>query len=155
MPKSLAAFVFSLVVSAGLLAGQAMTAAPAHAADTVHKVAIHVDENDPARINLALNNVKNVKQYYDSIGEAVEIEVVAYGPGLHMLRADTSPVKDRISALALEVGGLVFSACGNTKAGMSKAEGKEIELLPEATVVPSGVIRLVELQEEGYAYVRP
>ena len=155
MPKSLAALVFSLVVSAGLFAGQAMNAVPAFAADAVHKVAIHVDENDSARINMALNNVKNIKQYYDSIGQAVQIEVVAYGPGLHMLRADTSPVKDRISALSLEVGGLIFSGCGNTKAGMSKAEGKEIELLPEARVVPSGVIRLVELQEDGYSYVRP
>lgn len=128
---------------------------PASAAEKVHKIAVHVDESDPARINMALNNVQNIKAYYDSVGQAVEIEVVAYGPGLTMLRADKSPVKGRIAVMALENDKLTFSACGNTHAKMSKKEGKTVELVPEAKVVPSGVVRLVELQEQGYAYVRP
>ena len=123
--------------------------------EKAHKVAIHVDENDPARMNMALNNVVNVQQYYDSIGETVDIELVAYGPGLHMFRADTSPVKDRISVMSLEMENLTFSACGNTHAAMSKKEGKTIELLDEAMMVPSGVVQLIALQEQGYAYVRP
>jgi intracellular sulfur oxidation DsrE/DsrF family protein len=126
------------------------------AADPVaHKVAIHVDENDAARMNMALNNVANVKKYYDSIGETVEIELVAYGPGLHMFRADTSPVKDRISFLSMEIDNLKFSACGNTHAAMTKKAGKEITLIEEASLVPSGVVQLIALQEQGYAYVRP
>ena len=40
-----------------------------------HKVAIHVDENDPARMNMALNNIANVITYYESIGETVDIEL--------------------------------------------------------------------------------
>ena len=141
-----------------LLAAVSMTAAvnSLMAADPVaHKVAIHVDENDPARMNMALNNVANVNKYYESIGETVEIELVAYGPGLHMLRADTSPVKDRISVLSLEIDNLKFSACGNTHAAMTKKAGKEIVLIDEATMVPSGVVQLIALQEQGYAYVRP
>jgi len=126
------------------------------AADTpMHKVAIHVDENDPARMNMALNNVANVNKYYDSIGESVEIELVAYGPGLHMFRIDTSPVKDRISTMSLELDNLTFSACGNTHNAMQKKAGKDIVLVDEANVVPSGVVQLIELQEKGYAYVRP
>jgi len=121
----------------------------------MHKVAIHVDENDPARINMALNNVANVNKYYESIGESVEIELVAYGPGLHMFRVDTSPVKDRISMLSLELDNLTFSACGNTHNAMQKKAGKDIVLVDEANVVPSGVVQLIELQEDGYAYVRP
>ena len=155
MPRSLFSLAVCLLLSGGVLAGQAIQSPIAFAGEQMHKVAIHVDESDPQRINMALNNVQNIKKYYDSIGHSVEVEVVAYGPGLHMLRSDTSPVKDRISAMSLEIDGLTFSACGNTHKGMSKKEGKEIELIAEATMVPSGVVRLVELQEEGYAYVRP
>jgi intracellular sulfur oxidation DsrE/DsrF family protein len=87
----------------------------------------------------------------------VNVEVVAYGPGLHMLRADTSPVQDRIKHLKDMAfpGKIQFSACNVTKQNMEKAEGHAISILPDATIVPSGVIRLMELQEQGWSYVRP
>src|SRR5712664_1778254 len=65
-----------------------------------HRLAVQVDVNDPAVMNLALNNVSNVAQHYSEIGHQVEIEVVAFGPGLHMLRDDTSPVKARIKSMS-------------------------------------------------------
>lgn len=120
-----------------------------------HRVAIHVDEKDPATMNMALNNIANIKKYYDSKGESVEIELVAYGPGLHMLRSDTSPVADRIAAMSLEIENLTFSACGNTHARMSEKAGKEVTLLDEAAMVPSGVVQLIALQEKGFSYIRP
>ena len=123
--------------------------------DYAHKIAIHVDQNDPALMNLALNNADNVKKYYESKGEKIAIEIVAYGPGLNMLRADASPVKDRISVMSLENPDLTFAACGNTHRKMSEKAGKDIELVSEAKMVPSGVVRLIELQEAGYAYLRP
>ena len=138
-----------------LIAGFASTSTTLSADETAHKVAIHVDENDPKRMNMALNNVANIRNFYDSKDEKIEIEVVAYGPGLHMFRADTSPVKDRIAVMSLEIDNLTFSACGNTHAVMSKAAGEKIELIEEAQMVPSGVVQLIELQEQGYAYVRP
>ncbi|NND92273.1 MAG: hypothetical protein HKN42_15545 [Granulosicoccus sp.] len=122
---------------------------------TAHKVVIHVDENDPQRMNLALNNVANINKYYDSLGESIQIELVAYGPGLHMFREDTSPVKDRLSVMALEMENLTLSACGNTHANMTKKAGKPVLLIEEAHMVPSGVVQLISLQEQGYAYVRP
>ena len=106
-------------------------------------------------MDLALNNAKNVIDYYKAKGETVTIEIVTYGPGLHMLRADTSPVKDRLAPIALENPNLAFIACGNTQANQSKAEGKPVSLLSEAKVMPSGVVRLMELQKQGYAYIRP
>jgi intracellular sulfur oxidation DsrE/DsrF family protein len=134
----------------------AVTSIHGYAGDEAdHKVAIHVDENDPARMNLALNNISNLNKYYQSKGESVTIELVAYGPGLHMFRSDTSPVKDRLSVMAPEIDNLTFSACGNTHNKMSKKAGKEITLVDEAGMVPSGVVQLIELQEQGYAYVRP
>jgi intracellular sulfur oxidation DsrE/DsrF family protein len=120
-----------------------------------HRVAIHVDENDPKRMNMALNNAHNINKYYQEKGETVAIEIVAYGPGLHMLRADTSPVKPRIEQMSLEIDNLSFAACGNTHARMSQKEGKPVPLMSEANKVPSGVVRLMELQEQGWSYVRP
>ena len=120
-----------------------------------HYLAVHVDESDRQKLNLALNNVQNVRAYYAEQGDEVVIEVVAYGPGLQMFIDGESPVADRIKAMALEGDDVTFTACGNTIANMEKNTGKQITLLEEATVVPSGVVRLIELQEEGYAYVRP
>lgn len=125
------------------------------AAEKVHYVAIHVDQKDKRVMNMALNNAQNISKYYASKGEKVVIEMVAYGPGLHMFRADTSPVKDRIEAMSLAMPHLQFSACGNTHRKMSSKAGKQIKLMSEAKMVPSGVVRLIELQENGYAYVRP
>jgi uncharacterized protein len=120
-----------------------------------HKVAIQVNQNDKAVMDLALNNAKNIADYFKAKGETVAIELVAYGPGLHMLRSDTSPVKDRISVMSLENPNMTFAACGNTQANQAKAENKPVTLISEAKVTPSGVVRLMELQKQGYAYIRP
>jgi uncharacterized protein len=133
-------------------------AAPVFAADAKpHRVALHVDQNDPAIMNLVLNNATNLMEYYHEKGEQVQIEIVAYGPGLHMLREDTSPVKDRLKHLASGTfpSSVKFSACGNTQKGMEKREGHAIPIVPEATIVPAGVVRLTELQEQGWSYIRP
>jgi uncharacterized protein len=132
-------------------------ASPGLCGEAKHRLAIHVDQNDPQVMNLALNNATNVIEYYRSKNEDVDVDIVTYGPGLHMLRADTSPVKDRlkrVQELAFP-GNVQFSACNNTKEGMEKTEGKEVPILSEATLVPSGVVRLMELQEKGWSYVRP
>ena len=91
----------------------------------MHKVAIQVNQNDKAVMDLALNNAKNILDYYKEKGETVAIEIVTYGPGLHMLRADTSPVKERIAPMSLENPNLAFIACGNTQANQAKAETNE------------------------------
>ena len=133
-------------------------ATPSFAADTKpHRVAIQVNQNDPQVMNLALNNATNVLEYYRGKNEEVEIDIVTYGPGLHMLRADTSPVQDRLKRLKEMAfpGKVQFSACNNTKQGMEKTEGKAISVVSDATIVPSGVVRIMELQEQGWSYVRP
>ena len=133
-------------------------AAPSFAADTKpHRVAIQVDQNDPQVMNLALNNATNVIEYYRAKNEDVDVDIVTYGPGLHMLRSDTSPVQDRLKRLKELAfpGKIQFSACNNTKQGMEKAEGHAISVVPDATIVPSGVVRLMELQEQGWSYARP
>ena len=127
------------------------------AAPKPRHIAIQVDQNDPQVMNLVLNNATNVIEYYRAKKQDVDIDIVAYGPGLHMLRADTSPVRDRIKRLKDMAfpSKVQFSACNNTKQGMEKAEGHAISIVPEATVVPSGVVHLMELQEGGWSYLRP
>ena len=133
-------------------------ATTALAADTrPHRVAIQVDQNDPQVMNLALNNATNVIEYYRAKNEDVDVDIVTYGPGLHMLRSDTSPVQDRLKRLKEMAfpGTIQFSACNNTKQGMEKTEGHAISIISDATLVPSGVVRLMELQEQGWSYIRP
>jgi intracellular sulfur oxidation DsrE/DsrF family protein len=122
-----------------------------------HRVSIQVDQNDPQVMNLALNNATNVIEYYRGKNEDVDVDIVTYGPGLHMLRDDTSPVKDRIKRLKELAfpGKIQFSACNNTKQNMEKVEDKAVPIIADATIVPSGVVRLMELQEQGWSYVRP
>ena len=148
--------MFRRFVTAALLSIAFATCALAADGKT-HRIAIQVDQNDPQVMNLVLNNATNVIEHYRAKNEDVDVEIVAYGPGLNMLRADTSPVQDRIKHLKDMVfpGKIQFSACNNTKQGMEKREGHAISVVPEATVVPSGVVRLMELQEQGWSYVRP
>ncbi len=135
---------------ATIMAGQA-----ALAQGKTHYVVFHVDSSDPKTQNLALNNAANITKYYESKGDTVVIEMVAYGPGLTMFIPGKSPVEDRIKTMSLQFENLSFSACGNTRRKMSAKAGHEIPIMEEATMTPSGVVRIVELQEQGYAYVRP
>lgn len=138
-----------------VLAGAAAHSDALAAGKAVHKVALHVNDNDKRRMTITLNNAENIYKYYASKGEKVQVRIVAYNAGLHMLRQDTSPVKERIARMALQYDGISFAACGNTYRKMSKKEGKKFPLINEAKVVPSGVIELIELQEKGWAYVKP
>lgn len=130
--------------------------APAAMAEGAKRVAIHVDDNDPKRMNLALNNAANIHKYYAGKGMEVEIAIVANGPGLHMYRDDTSPVKDRIATMSLEIPSISFQGCGNTHAVMTrKANGVAPEIIDEVEMIPSGAVQLMELQFDGWAYLKP
>jgi len=106
------------------------------AADTKsHRVAIQLDQNDPQMMNLALNNASNVIEYYRGKNEEVEIDIVACGPGLHMLRSDISSVQDRLKEMAFP-GKVQFSACNSTKQGMEKAGATRFPSCPTPPSYP-------------------
>ena len=73
-----------------------------------HRLALHVDQNDPGVMKLALNNASNVYNHYRERREEVAIEIVANSGGLHMLRDDTSPVKEEIRELRKQVPQVAF-----------------------------------------------
>src|SRR5258708_19433843 len=74
---------------------------------------------------------------------------------MQKVRDDASPVKARIKSMTETMPQLAFSACGNTRENMTRAEAKDIPLISQAKVVEAGVVRLMELQERGWSYLRP
>ena len=115
-----------------------------------NKVVIQVSSNDPATQKIALNNAVNLQK---ALGmDNVEIEIVAYGPGLGLLTQKSDQTK-RVASLAAQ--DIKFSACGNTIKKVTKKTGKAPVLTEGVEVVPGGVIRIMELQQQGYAYIRP
>jgi len=133
-------------------------AAPAiagQADDGTKRLAIQISDNDPATFNKALNVATNFARGMSESGDFYEIEIVTFNAGLHMLRADTSPVLDRIQSISESIPEVTFSACGNTIAGMTRKEGAAPPITEHAGVVTAGVVRLMELDEEGYFIIRP
>jgi hypothetical protein len=127
-----------------------LTGSSAFADEDVHKLVIQVSTDDVRTQNIAMNNAVNLQK---ALGQDnIIIEIVAYGPGLSMM-TPKSPASKRIPSLAMQ--DITFSACGNTKAKMEAKSGKKIELVEGVQMVPAGVLRIMELQEQGYAYVRP
>jgi len=131
-----------------------LAVAPADAAEK-HRLALQISDNDPAKMNAVLNVAANVSKYYSDKGEEVEIEIVAFNAGLHMLRADTSPVKPRLKSFKQGMPNVSFKACENTLDAMTRSEAKEPPLVENAERVKAGVVTLIELGEKGWTIVRP
>lgn len=125
------------------------------AAGRQHKLALQVSDNDAAKMDATLSVAANVSRFYAGEGDSVDIMLVAFNDGLHMLREDTSPVKTRVRAFRESMPNVSFFACGQTLQSMRRKEGKEIPLIAGVEVVPAGVVKLLQLGEQGYLLVRP
>lgn len=128
----------------------ALFAAPAVLAqggEPANRVVMQVSDNDPARWNLALNNARNLQA---DLGAAnVAIEIVAYGPGIGMVR-DDSVVGNRIDeAIAA---GVKVAACENTMRGQKLAKA---DMRAGVSYVPAGVVEIMQRQQKGWVYLRP
>ncbi len=111
------------------------------------RVVVQVSEADPARWNLVLNNVRNLQ--HDLGAANVTIEVVAYGPGIGMLKLDAVS-NSRVSDAVKD--GVYVAACENT---MRNQKLVHADMHPGVSYVPSGVVEIVRRQQEGWAYLRP
>lgn len=127
----------------------------AAAADGTHKLALQISDNSKQKMNTVMNVAVNVSKLYQERGEEIDIKIVAFNAGLHMLRPDTSPVSERISNFAASMPNVEFQACNNTRTAMAKKSGKEVPIFEFAEVVPAGVVSIIELDEKGYTVVRP
>lgn len=137
----------SVAKSARRLALACLLLAASAGAWAQNKVVFQVSDNDPAKWNLALNNVRNLQQ--DVGADKLDVELVAYGPGIHMLKMD-SPVANRVAeALGRKV---KIVACENTMAALKL---QKADMLPDLGYVPAGVTELMQRQQQGWAYIRP
>ena len=117
------------------------------AAIAQNKVVFQVSDSDVAKWNLTMNNIRNVQQELGA--DKVTIEIVAYGPGIGLLKLE-SPVGQRIAeALGQRV---QVVACENT---MTAQKLTKADMLPNIGYVPAGVVELMQKQQQGYAYIRP
>jgi intracellular sulfur oxidation DsrE/DsrF family protein len=113
-------------------------------------VVIQVSSADPKTHALALSNAVNIQKHYGI--DNIAVEIVAYGPGLSMLTKQSS-VTERVSSLMIEE--ITFTACGNTMDTIAHNTGKQPELIKGVGKVQTGLARIIELQEQGYSYVKP
>lgn len=139
--------VAALTLSAIGLAHAAETSAAKSAKSIQQKIVIQVSDNDPAKWNLALNNAQNVQEELGK--DKVDIEIVAYGPGLAMLKLD-SPSGGRVADAIKD--GVKVVACENT---MRKQKLTKDDMLPKLDYAVAGVVELAQKQQAGYAYIRP
>jgi hypothetical protein len=137
------------VFAALLLAAAAVLSSTASYAQKAerYKVVLQVSDNDPAKWNLALNNARNIQT--DLGKDNVDVEIVAYGPGLGMLKAD-SKVAPRL-AQALD-GSIGLMACENT---MRNTKVQKADMYAGISYVDAGVVHIMKRQREGWAYIRP
>jgi uncharacterized protein len=133
--------------SAAALAMLLPTLADAQSSPVKNKVVFQVSDGDPQKWNLALNNANNLK---DDLGsDNVALEIVAYGPGIGMLKSD-SPVGRRIAEALKD--GVKIVACENTMKAQMLVPA---DMLPAIGYVRAGVVELMKRQQDGYAYIRP
>lgn len=115
-----------------------------------HKVVIQISSGDIQTQTLALNNAVNLQKAYGM--DQVDIKVVAYGPGLSVLTKQ-GELSERVESLAMQ--NIGFNACSNTIAKIEAKTGSKPVLANGVEIVPGGVSHIMELQEKGYAYLRP
>jgi len=111
------------------------------------RVVIQVSDAEPAKWNLALNNARNIQT--DMGAANVDIEIVAYGPGIGMLKSD-SVVGNRVDEAGKA--GVKVVACENTMHGQKLTPA---DMLNGIGYVPAGVVELMQRQQQGWAYIRP
>jgi intracellular sulfur oxidation DsrE/DsrF family protein len=115
------------------------------------KMAIQLNSSDPLTQKMALLNARNLKAVIGK--DAIDVEVVVYGPGLGVLKKENTN-SSRIQDL-MQKYGLKVSVCEGTLKNFAKRHGKEADIIDGVARVKTGAIRLLELQEQGYHYMRP
>ena len=145
--RSIAAFAVAMLAGVGIFSAGVSHAQTQLAAAQRARVVIQVSDADQGKWNLALNNAKNIQT---DLGAAnVDVEIVAYGPGIGMLKLD-SVVGSRIDEATSA--GVKVVACENTMKGQKLARA---DMWNGIGYVPAGVVELMSKQQQGWAYIRP
>ncbi len=130
-------------------------ALPARAQDARPHVVIHVDSRDAEVMTEALHNAANLIETLRKEASSVAIEIVANGSGTSMFIDSLSPVKDEVRRIHATYPDVVMSACAVSLAHTEDAMKQPLTILPEARIIPSGAVRIMELEEQHWAYLKP
>lgn len=114
------------------------------------KIVLQISDPNPIKQTMVLNVASNLIKHYGQ--DKVDVEIVAFGPGLRLLFEDNVN-KGRINGL--NSSGVRFSACSNTVKKVTKKLGHTPVLNSNAVSVPAGVVRLVDLVNQGYILIKP
>ena len=114
------------------------------------RIVLQISDNNPFKQTLVLNVATNLIKHYGQ--DKVDIEIVAFGPGLRLMFKENVN-SGRIKGLSTS--GVKFSACKNTIAGMTKKLGHAPELNSNAVPVSAGVVRIIDLQNQGFKLIKP
>ena len=114
------------------------------------RIVLQISDPNPFKQTLVLNVASNLIKAYGQ--DKVDVEIVAFGPGLRLMFKDNVNT-GRIAGLTDS--GVKFSACKNTIAGMSKKLGHAPELNSNAVPVSAGVVRIIELENQGFKLIKP
>jgi intracellular sulfur oxidation DsrE/DsrF family protein len=140
--------------STGLLPTSISSAGQAGAVQQEQKrVVLHISNADSERLDEALNDAEELLSTYKDHPELVQLEVVANAEGLKLLRADTSPYPERIRRLAELYDNISFLACSRTIEKLHM-RGIDVQLLPEARVIPGALEEIVDRLQQGWVYIR-
>jgi uncharacterized protein len=115
-----------------------------------HRIALQLSDNDPKKQALVISVAYNLLKLYDP--DKVAIEVVAFGPGIDLLRPDNA---NRKLVESLVAQGVRFDVCLNTVDTIERETGKRPDIIPAAIPVQVGVGQILSLTENGYTLVRP
>ena len=141
------------LAAASLLAVPAAEASHLKENPKKHKIVYHLSDASLDRTKFVLGNIENHVRGVGGFDHIAAIELVVHGPALrNFVTAGMDP--DVKAALArLQAQGLAFGACGNTM----RALNISLEQLPRGThaLPQGGVVRIMELEEQGYVYIRP
>ncbi len=115
------------------------------------RIVLQISDNNPFKQTLILNVANNLIKHYGP--DRIDIEIVAFGPGLRLLFAN-NPNAGRIKSL-IDQGGVTFSACSNTIRNMTKKLGHPLDINPNAVKVNAGIVRIIDLVAKNYTLVKP
>jgi intracellular sulfur oxidation DsrE/DsrF family protein len=115
-----------------------------------HKIVLQLSDNDARKQALVISVANNLLKFYDP--DKVAIEVVAFGPGIDLLRSE-NPSRKQVESLIAQ--GVRFDVCLNTVDTLERETGRRPDIMPGATPVQVGVGQILLLTENGYTLVRP
>lgn len=154
MAAAIAIFCLGILLGVAGFKQQESPAAPVVASESMTRVLVHLTSSDSDSGLNTLSNIEQMLLEYRSKGQNVKVEVVANGHGIDLLRKETTPFAQLIARLARDYDNLSFAACKNTIDQMQITSDDQIELIPQAKLIESGIVEVIERQKQGWTYIR-